>query len=101
MGTALQHHAALPKIAGIWLLLLRIVRTLPACAQLSNLVDADGDDPNPCARFVPWLGRFQWVQMGLRPKDPGISSVLGPHNAEVEGSSPSLTTRIKGLILAR
>jgi hypothetical protein len=25
--------------------------------------------------------------------------VLGPHNAEVEGSSPSLTTKIKHLLL--
>jgi hypothetical protein len=35
----------------------------------------------------------------LRLKNPGISMVVGPHNAEVEGSSPSLTTKIKELQL--
>jgi hypothetical protein len=32
-------------------------------------------------------------------KNPGILLVLGPHNAEVEGSSPSLTTKINELRL--
>jgi len=35
------------------------------------------------------FGGFRW-QVG--PKNPGISLVFGSHNAEVEGSSPSLTT---------
>jgi hypothetical protein len=42
------------------------------------------------------MGRVP-VFLGL--KNPGISLVLGAHNAEVEGSSPSLTTKINELQL--
>jgi hypothetical protein len=35
--------------------------------------------------------------MAFKPQNPGILLVLGPHNARVEGSSPSLTTIINGV----
>ena len=39
-------------------------------------------------------GRIRWH---LKPKNPGFSAGRGTHNAEVEGSSPSLTTKINHL----
>src|ERR1700726_1956505 len=44
--------------------------------------------PVLCPGWFAYAG-FRWA---LGPGNACISLVLGPHNAEVEGSSPSLTT---------
>ena len=49
------------------------------------------------SKFVcPFCAPVRSILVGLDgtwgPKNPGISLVLGPHNAEFEGSIPSLTT---------
>ena len=55
--------------------------------------EAAGRVPVLCPGQVD-SGGSRW---GLGPKNLDISLVLGPHNAEVEGSSPSLTTKINWL----